>query len=66
MVAAAQWGQHNEKRQSFGHTLVADPWGTLVGEQAAGDGVVLTTLDGEIVAQRRAQMPCLSHAVLWK
>jgi deaminated glutathione amidase len=66
VVAAAQWGQHNEKRQSFGHTLVVDPWGTVVGEQATGDGVVLATLDGETVAQRRTQMPCLSHAVLWK
>jgi len=66
VVAAAQWGQHNEKRQSFGHTLVVDPWGTLVGEQATGDGVVVATLDGETVAQRRTQMPCLSHAVLWK
>jgi predicted amidohydrolase len=66
IVAAAQWGQHNDRRQSFGHTLVVDPWGTLVGEQAAGDGVVLAVLDGETVAQRREQMPCLSHAVLWK
>jgi deaminated glutathione amidase len=66
IVAAAQWGQHNEKRQSFGHTLVVDPWGTVVGEQPAGDGVVMATLDGETVEKRRTQMPCLSHAVLWK
>ena len=66
VVAAAQWGQHNEKRQSFGHTLVADPWGTIAGEQASGDGVVLAVLDGEIAGQRRTQMPCLTHAVLWK
>jgi predicted amidohydrolase len=66
IVAAAQWGQHNEKRQSFGHTLVVDPWGTVVGEQPAGDGVVLAVLDGETVEKRRTQMPCLSHAVLWK
>ena len=64
VVAAAQWGQHNEKRQSFGHTMVIDPWGTIAGEQATGDGVVMATLDGESVGQRRTQMPCLSHAVL--
>jgi predicted amidohydrolase len=66
VVAAAQWGQHNEKRQSFGHSLVIDPWGAVVGELPSGDGVVHATLDGETVEKRRAQMPCLSHAVLWK
>ncbi len=64
VVAPAQWGRHNEKRESFGHTLIADPWGTLVGEQPQGDGVVMATLDGATVAKRRAQMPCARHAVL--
>jgi predicted amidohydrolase len=66
VVAAAQWGRHNEKRESFGHTLVVDPWGTIAGERPDGDGVVVATLDGDTVAKRRAQMPCLRHAVLWK
>jgi len=65
VVAAAQHGQHNEKRESYGHSLVVDPWGTIAGEQEAGDGVVLATLDGATVTKRRAQMPCLDHAVLW-
>ena len=43
-----------------------DPWGTVVAERASGDGVVVTTIDGATVAKRRTQMPCLSHAVLWK
>ncbi len=66
VVAPAQWGRHNEKRQSYGHTMVVDPWGTVVDEKDEGDGVVLATLDGATVAQRRRQMPCLEHAVLWK
>jgi predicted amidohydrolase len=66
VVAAAQWGRHNEKRESFGHTLVIDPWGAIVGERADGDGVVVATLDGAAVARRRAQMPTARHAVLWK
>ena len=64
VVAPAQWGQHNEKRESYGHALVVDPWGTIVAEKESGDGVVMATLDGETVAKRRAQMPCLTHAVL--
>lgn len=66
VVAPAQWGRHNEKRESYGHSLVVDPWGTVVGERAEGDGVVVVTLDGDAVEKRRTQMPCLRHAVLWK
>ena len=66
VVAPAQWGRHNEKRESYGHSLIVDPWGTIVGERAEGDGVVVATLDGASVTKRRTQMPCLDHAVLWK
>ena len=65
VVAAAQWGKHNDKRESFGHTLIVDPWGTIAGERDDGDGVVVARLDGEAVAKTRRQMPCLDHAVLW-
>jgi predicted amidohydrolase len=30
VVAAAQAGRHNEKRESFGHSLIIDPWGSVV------------------------------------
>jgi predicted amidohydrolase len=66
VVAPAQWGRHNEKRESYGHTIVVDPWGTVVAEQADGDGVVMATLDSATVEKRRTQMPCLRHAVLWR
>ncbi|HEY6176797.1 MAG TPA: carbon-nitrogen hydrolase family protein [Kofleriaceae bacterium] len=66
VVAAAQWGRHSDKRESYGHSLIVDPWGTVVGERAEGDGVVVATLDGEGVARCRTRMPCLSHAVLWQ
>ena len=66
VVAAAQWGRHNEKRESYGHSMIIDPWGTILGEQPDGDGVVVTTLVGAAVAKRRTQMPVLAHAVLWR
>jgi predicted amidohydrolase len=64
LVAAAQHGRHNEKRESFGHSLIVDPWGTVVAELPAGDGVIVHALDGEAVAKVRRQMPCRDHAVL--
>jgi predicted amidohydrolase len=38
VVAAAQTGQHNAQRASYGHAMVIDPWGTVLAEQAEGDG----------------------------
>ncbi|MEO6771764.1 MAG: carbon-nitrogen hydrolase family protein [Kofleriaceae bacterium] len=66
IVAAAQWGQHNAKRESYGHTMIVDPWGTIVAERAEGDGVVACALDSAEVDKRRSQMPCGRHAVLRK
>lgn len=66
VVAAAQHGRHNEKRETFGHSMIVDPWGTIVAELPAGDGVVVAPLDGEILAKTRRNMPCASHAVLWR
>jgi predicted amidohydrolase len=66
VVAAAQHGRHNEKRESFGHSLIIDPWGTIVAEVAEGDGVIVAPLDGEALAKTRRQMPCRDHAVLWR
>eukprot|EP00581_Thalassiosira_minuscula_P010521 CAMPEP_0183711036 /NCGR_PEP_ID=MMETSP0737-20130205/6634_1 /TAXON_ID=385413 /ORGANISM="Thalassiosira miniscula, Strain CCMP1093" /LENGTH=428 /DNA_ID=CAMNT_0025939439 /DNA_START=127 /DNA_END=1414 /DNA_ORIENTATION=+ len=37
-LAAAQVGQHNEKRQSYGHSIVYDPWGELLADAGGYDG----------------------------
>ena len=66
VVAAAQTGRHNEKRDTYGHAMIIDPWGTVVAELDGGDGVIVAPLDGEAVAKTRRQMPCRQHASLWK
>jgi predicted amidohydrolase len=63
VVAAGQWGHHNEKRHSYGHSLVVDPWGTVVAERPDGDGVVLAAIDPALIAKTRRNMPCSAHAV---
>jgi deaminated glutathione amidase len=65
VVAAAQWGRHNERRESFGHSLVIDPWGGVAGERPEGDGVVVHALERGLLDKTRREMPCLTHAVLW-
>jgi predicted amidohydrolase len=63
VVAAAQTGQHNAQRASYGHAMVIDPWGTVLAEQAEGDGVAVAAIDPALIARIRRNMPCALHAV---
>lgn len=64
VVAAAQAGQHNEKRASYGHTMIVDPWGTILDELPADEGLAMAELDLDLVAETRLRMPCLQHQVM--
>ena len=61
VVAANQWGEHPESRQSYGHSAVVDPWGRIVAEQAEGTGVVGALLDLDELTVIRRRLPCLDH-----
>lgn len=61
VVAAAQWGHHPRGRQTFGHSLILDPWGEVVAELAEGVGTIVADIEPERVESVRAQMPLWSH-----
>jgi deaminated glutathione amidase len=61
VVAAAQWGRHPRDRASYGHSLIVDPWGTVVAEASDRAGVVLADLDREYIRRVRRAVPCLEH-----
>jgi len=63
VIAPAQYGQNWEKRSSYGHTLIIDPWGEIVGELADGDGVVVADIDPQRIRSVRSQLPSLTHRV---
>lgn len=63
VVAAAQAGRHNDKRESFGHSMIIDPWGTILAELPEGEGVVTAAIDPAVIAKTRLNMPCAMHAV---
>jgi nitrilase len=64
VVAAAQGGQHENGRRTWGQSIVIDAWGTVLAQRAQGAGVVLAELDPTAVAARRQQLPALAHRVL--
>ena len=61
VVAAAQNGTHADGRQTYGHSLVVDPWGVLVLDMGEGEGLGFADLDLAQVAQVRARVPVLAH-----
>jgi predicted amidohydrolase len=61
VLAAAQTGHHYGRRHSYGHALIADPWGTIVAECGEGEGVAVTEIDPGYVAKVRRSVPSLAH-----
>jgi len=62
VVAPAQWGDHGTTgRVSFGHTLIVDPWGTVLAEQPNGVGWIRADLDPRAQDSLRARLPALLH-----
>lgn len=63
VIAPAQHGRHNDRRRSYGHSLIVDPWGEVIAECDNGDGFALAVVDPARVAQVREQLPSLTHRV---
>lgn len=63
VLAAAQHGEHGGGRRSWGHSMIVDPWGRVLGEARGGDDVIIADLDPAALHQARARVPCLEHRV---
>jgi nitrilase len=64
VAAAAQTGSfstNGETRQTYGHSLVADPWGLVVAKASDGVGIVSARLDMQHVKRVRAMIPVAEH-----
>jgi len=61
VLAAAQGGKHENGRETFGHSLVVDPWGRVVAEGGTEPGVILAKIDPAEVTAARAKIPSLQH-----
>ena len=64
VLASAQGGLHENGRRTFGHSMVIDPWGTVLACQDEGEGMAIAEVD---LARRdavRTQLPALAHRKL--
>lgn len=61
LIAAAQTGQHADGRQTFGHSLVVDPWGEVLLDMGEKPGLAFAELDMEKVEQVRGRIPVIKH-----
>lgn len=61
VIASAQGGQHENGRRTWGHSMVVDPWGKVLGCLAEGEGLVLADIDVARLAAVRKQLPALQH-----
>ena len=61
VFAAAQGGKHENGRETFGHSLIVDPWGRILAEGGIEPGVVMAEIDVGEVAKARARIPSLEH-----
>ena len=61
VIAAAQTGRHPNGRETWGHSMIVDPWGEVLAQRARDPGVIMATID--ITAQKRLhqRFPALSH-----
>ena len=61
VIAPAQTGNHPAGRQTYGHSLIIDPWGKVLADGGEEAGVVMADIDLGEVAKVRARLPSLEH-----
>ena len=61
VIAAAQGGLHANGRETYGHSLIAAPWGEVLAEAGTEPGVIFAEIDPALSAQARGRIPNLEH-----
>jgi len=61
VIAPGQFGRHPDDRETYGHSLIVDPWGRIIAEQAEGNCVVSADIDPEEPAKLRERFPALAN-----
>ena len=61
VIAPAMFGEHAGNRQTYGHTLVVDPWGEILADGGEFPAIVYAEIDPAAVARARGMIPSIEH-----
>lgn len=61
VLAAAQWGEHEGGRRTWGDSMIVDHWGQVLARREAGVGIAVADLDAEAQREARGRFPALVH-----
>ncbi len=61
MIAAAQGGYHVNGRETYGHSMIVDPWGTIQNQLPRGNGFAMGEIDLTLLNKTRRAFPALEH-----
>ena len=61
VIAPAQCGSHPGNRRTFGHSMIIDPWGTVLAEAKSEPIIISSTIDVALIASARSRIPVLDH-----
>lgn len=64
VLASNQVGMHANSRETYGHSLIINPWGDIIAEIDSGTGIICADIDLDDLHARRAAFPCFEHRIL--
>jgi len=65
VIAAAQGGLHANGRETYGHSMIVDPWGRILASCERNSGTVVAEIDLDYLQAVRRNIPCLEHRRIW-
>lgn len=65
IVAPAQIGHHENGRETYGHSLIINPWGRIIAEADADDALIMAEVDISLSDRARRQIPALQHGTTY-
>ena len=61
VIAAAQGGHHEDGRDTYGHSMIVDPWGKILAEAGTDPGFIIADIDPAASAAARQRIPALAN-----